>query len=266
MVNRKQRLPGPRLQRVLGAALLLSLVGLPLQALPKLRRGREGRLLPVHWQGAQALAPATPRLSGLNRKDSRKLGQISGWSSPQTRARSGPWSGSLYIGMNSQQFRRYTSDANWEGLAIARRGNGGQAVRHYMQPGGEGLYTPPPDLQLVYARGFLSYAYFVDDRLVGLRLVPDPQEEGFVLSQLMTLVQAWFPDNALTVYYQLAPDSQDLQVQEALIGQLPASFQGDLGRSGSQPFCRVDFQPGTAIANPPTQCRLLISAQTLPVQ
>ncbi len=245
---------------MVGGILLLGAAGLPLRAAPDRELVRIGnapapgtRLFPnpalisSWWRDRHQPTPA-------------KLGELV-QASPQSRARSSTWPGTLYLGMGLQQFQQYADAANWVSFATARRGSDSQVVRRYMQPGGEGLYTPPPEQQLVYARGFLCYVYFIRDRLVGLRLVPDPQEQGFVLPQLMALVSAWFPDDTLTVYYQLQPSSQELFVQEALIGQLPVSFQADLGRGRSLPFCRVEIQPGVTLSNPPTRCNLALSVR-----
>jgi hypothetical protein len=123
---------------------------------------------------------------------------------------------------------------------------------HQLQPGGEGLYALP-DRQLVYVRGFMANIYFEGNRLVGMRLISDNRDRPLTASELLNLVRAWFPDDMVSVIYQVAPSDQRKSIVETLIGTIPKAFEQDLGKI-SLPFCRAIVFPSPIPVNALSTC------------
>jgi len=154
-----------------------------------------------------------------------KLGTVRTLPSLQTRARPPLQPTTLHLGMLEKQFFEYAQDNNWAAIATIHRN---EFTMHQLQPGGEGLYALP-DRKLVYVRGFTANIYFESDRLVGIRLIPDNRDRALTAPELLTLVRAWFPDDALSVIYQVAPSDPRKSIVETLIGTIPKAFEQDLG-------------------------------------
>jgi hypothetical protein len=147
------------------------------------------------------------------------------------------------------QFFGYAKDNNWAAIATIHRN---QFTMHKLQPGGEGLYALP-DRQLVYVRGFIANIYFESDRLVGMRLTADNRDRALTAPELLILVRAWFPDDVLSVIYQVAPSDPRKSIVETLIGTIPKAFEQDLGKA-SLPFCRAIVFPSPVPVNTLSTC------------
>jgi hypothetical protein len=182
-----------------------------------------------------------------------KLGAVRALPSLQTRAQPPLQPTTLHLGMLQNQFFEYAKDNNWVAIATIHRG---EFTVHQLQPGGEGLYALP-DRKLVYVRGFTANVYFESDRLVGIRLVPDNRDRALTAPELLTLVRAWFPDDALSVIYQVAPSDPRKSIVETLIGTIPKAFEWDLGKT-SLPFCRTIVFPAPVPINTLSTCNLNI--------
>jgi hypothetical protein len=156
-----------------------------------------------------------------------KLGAVRTLPSLQTRAQPPLQPSTLHLGMLQKQFFEYAKDNNWVAITTIHRD---KFTVHQLQPGGEGLYALP-DRQLVYVRGFIANVYFESDRLVGIRLVPDNRDRALTAPKLLILVRAWFPDDALSVIYQVAPSDPRKSIVETLIGTIPKVFEWDLGKT-----------------------------------
>ena len=178
-----------------------------------------------------------------------KLGTIRTLPSLQTRAQPPLQPDTLHLGMLETQFFAYAKENNWAAIASVHRG---QYTMHQLQPGGEGLYTLP-DRQLVYVRGFMANIYFEGDRLVGMRLISDNRDRPLTASELLNLVRAWFPDDMVSVIYQVAPSDQRKSIVETLIGTIPKAFEQDLGKI-SLPFCRAIVFPSPIPVNALSTC------------
>jgi hypothetical protein len=179
----------------------------------------------------------------------RKIGGTRNLPPLQTRARPPLQAETLHLGMVEAQFFAYAKENNWAAIATIR---GSRATAHKLQPGGEGLYALP-NQDLVYARGFVADVYFEQGRLVGIRLTKDPRDRGLSAAELMTLVRAWFPDDAISVIYQVIPTDPNQAVIETLIGKIPDDFKQDLGRV-SLPFCRAVVFPAPVPLNIWSSC------------
>ncbi len=179
----------------------------------------------------------------------QKLGAVRTLPSLQTRARPPLQPSTLHIGMLETQFFEYAKDNNWAAIATMHRE---QNTMHRLQPGGEGLYALP-NLTLVYVRGFIANIYFEDERLVGIRLTPDNRDRALTASELLTLVRAWFPDDVLSVIYQVAPSDPHKSIIETLIGTIPKAFERDLGQT-NLPFCRAIVFPAPVPINSLSTC------------
>jgi len=180
-----------------------------------------------------------------------KLGTVRTLPSLQTRARPPLQPTTLHLGMLEKQFFEYAQDNNWAAIATIHRN---EFTMHQLQPGGEGLYALP-DRKLVYVRGFTANIYFESDRLVGIRLIPDNRDRALTAPELLTLVRAWFPDDALSVIYQVAPSDPRKSIVETLIGTIPKAFEQDLGKT-SLPFCRTIVFPAPVPINTFSTCSL----------
>lgn len=160
----------------------------------------------------------------------------------------------LYLGMWQERFFGYARSNNWLTLSSQQQ----DSIRWDLLPGGEAVYTA--DNQQVYARGFMVHAYFVNDRLTGLRLSRNPTEPGFTLRKLHTLTRAWFPDNQILLHYQVLPQDVTQQVIHAYLGEVPLAFNTDLVQL-SVPFCQSFLVPSNPLSlplpNPPEHCREL---------
>ena len=185
--------------------------------------------------------------------DAQKLGTVRTLPSLQTRARPPLQPTTLHLGMLEKQFFEYAKENNWAAISTIRRN---EFAVHKLQPGGEGLYALP-DRQLVYVRGFTANIYFESDRLVGIRLIPDNRDRPLTTSELLTLVRAWFPDDAVSVIYQVAPSDPRKSIVETLIGTIPKAFEQDLGKV-SLPFCRTIIFPAPIPINTLSTCNLNI--------
>jgi hypothetical protein len=171
----------------------------------------------------------------------------------QTRARPPiPMGTTLYLGMLQQHFLLYATDNNWETLRVVHHGV--DASRWDLLPGGEAVYSSyTPEPRPTYARGFSVRAYFDRQRLVGMQLLRDPREPGFSVSQLQKLVQAWFPDHTLVLWFQVLPEDQSQQVILAYLGEVPHAFERDLQPTLNVPFCQTLLIPGRSSSLP--QCQ-----------
>jgi hypothetical protein len=181
----------------------------------------------------------------------QKLGTTRRLPSLQTRARPPLQPETFHLGMLETQFFEYAKENNWVAIATIHRD---EVTMHRLQPGGEGLYALP-DRQLVYARGFTADIYFERDRLVGIRMTPDSRDQLITARELLTLVRAWFPDNMVSVIYQVAPSDPQQRVIETLIGTIPPPFQQDLGKT-RLPFCRVIVFPAPVSINTLSTCNI----------
>ncbi|ELS34502.1 MULTISPECIES: hypothetical protein [Pseudanabaena] len=182
---------------------------------------------------------------------SEKLGTVRALPSLQTRARPPLQPETLHIGMLETQFFEYAKDNNWAAIATIHRN---EFTMHQLQPGGEGLYALP-ERKLVYVRGFTANIYFESDRLVGIRLTTDNRDRPLTSTELLNLVRAWFPDDVLSVLYQVAPSDPHKSIVETLIGTIPKVFERDFGKS-SLPFCRVIVFPSPVPVNTLSTCSL----------
>jgi len=210
------------------------------------------------WASSAILAILTNMIVGIpmtqaNDADSstEKLGAVRTLPSLQTRAQPPLQPPTLHLGMLQKQFFEYAKDNNWAAIATIHRD---EFTVHQLQPGGEGLYALP-DRKLVYVRGFTANVYFESDRLVGIRLVPDHRDRALTAPELLTLVRAWFPDDALSVIYQVAPSDPRKSIVETLIGTIPKAFEQDLGKT-SLPFCRTIVFPAPVPINTFSTCSL----------
>lgn len=180
-----------------------------------------------------------------------KLGTVRTLPSLQTRARPPLQPETLHIGMLETQFFEYAKDNNWTAIATIHRN---EFTMHQLQPGGEGLYALP-ERKLVYVRGFTANIYFESDRLVGIRLTTDNRDRPLTSNELLNLVRAWFPDDVLSVLYQVAPSDPHRSIVETLIGTIPKVFERDFGKS-SLPFCRAIVFPSPVPVNTLSTCNL----------
>ncbi|WP_055075349.1 hypothetical protein [Pseudanabaena sp. 'Roaring Creek'] len=180
-----------------------------------------------------------------------KLGTVRTLPSLQTRARPPLQPETLHIGMLETQFFEYAKDNNWAAIATIHRH---EFTMHQLQPGGEGLYALP-ERKLVYVRGFTANIYFESDRLVGIRLTTDNRDRPLTSNELLNLVRAWFPDDVLSVLYQVAPSDPHRSIVETLIGTIPKVFERDFGKS-SLPFCRAIVFPSPVPVNTLSTCNL----------
>ena len=185
--------------------------------------------------------------------DNQKLGAVRTLPSLQTRAHPPLQPDTLHLGMLEPQFFKYAQDNNWAAIATIHRE---EYTMHQLQPGGEGLYALP-DRKLVYVRGFTANIYFESDRLVGIRLTPDNRDRALTAPELLNLVRAWFPDDVLSVIYQVAPSDPRKSIVETLIGTIPKAFEQDLGKV-SLPFCRAIVFPSPVPVNTLSTCNLNI--------
>ncbi|OYQ63359.1 hypothetical protein B9G53_17450 [Pseudanabaena sp. SR411] len=196
---------------------------------------------------AIAYTPAVRSDNSANANE--KLGTVRTLPSLQTRARPPLQPDTLHVGMLETQFLKYAQDNNWAAIATIHRD---EYTVHKLQPGGEGLYALP-DRKLVYVRGFTANIYFERDRLVGIRLNSDNRDRPLTASELLTLVRAWFPDDVLSVLYQVAPSDPRKSIVETLIGTIPKAFEQDLGKV-SLPFCRAIVFPSPVPVNTLSTC------------
>jgi hypothetical protein len=211
--------------------------------------------------GSIGIAIATSLFSAIafihaarpNDADNQKLGTARTLPSLQTRARPPLQPDTLHLGMLEPQFFKYAQDNNWAAIATIHRD---EFTMHQLQPGGEGLYALP-DRNLVYVRGFTANIYFESDRLVGIRLTPDNRDRALTAPELLMLVRAWFPDDVLSVIYQVAPSDPRKSIVETLIGTIPKVFEQDLGKI-SLPFCRAIVFPSPVPVNTLSTCNLSI--------
>ncbi len=181
----------------------------------------------------------------------QKLGTFRSLPSLQTRARPPLQPETLHLGMVETQFFEYAQENNWAAIATVRRE---QYTMHRLQPGGEGLYAMP-DRQLIYVRGFVADIYFERDRLVGIRLSPDNRDRPITAKDVLVLVRAWFPDDMVSVIYQVAPSDPRQSVIETLIGKIPKAFEQDLGKV-ALPFCRAIVFPAPVSINTLSTCNI----------
>ncbi|MDX2254320.1 MAG: hypothetical protein NW214_02280 [Pseudanabaenaceae cyanobacterium bins.39] len=188
-----------------------------------------------------------------NPSSQKKLGTTRRLPSLQTRARPPLQPETFHLGMLETQFFEYAKENNWAAIATVHRD---EVTMHRLQPGGEGLYALP-DRQLVYARGFTADIYFERDRLVGIRMTPDSRDQLITARELLTLVRAWFPDDMVSVIYQVAPSDPRQSIIETLIGTIPPSFEQDLGKT-RLPFCRVIIFPAPVSINTLSTCNINI--------
>ena len=200
---------------------------------------------------AIAYTPAVRSDDSANANE--KLGTVRTLPSLQTRARPPLQPDTLHVGMLETQFLKYAQDNNWAAIATIHRDD---YTVHKLQPGGEGLYALP-DRKLVYVRGFTANIYFERDRLVGIRLTPDNRDRPLTTSELLNLVRAWFPDDVLSVIYQVAPSDPRKSIVETLIGTIPKAFEQDLGKV-SLPFCLAIVFPSPVPVNTLSTCNLNI--------
>ncbi|NUN64937.1 hypothetical protein HCU40_09265 [Pseudanabaena biceps] len=186
-----------------------------------------------------------------NTKDrpNQKMGTVRNLPTLQTRARPPLQPETLHLGMLATQFFEYAKENNWAAIATVQRGN---YTMYKLQPGGEGLYAMP-DRTLVYVRGFTANVYFDSDRLVGMRLTTDNRDRPLTSKELLQLVRAWFPDDMLSVIYQVAPSDARKSIVETLIGTIPEAFGQDLGKV-SLPFCRAIVFPSPVPLNTLSTC------------
>lgn len=210
-----------------------------------------GIAIATSFFSAIALTPAAR--PNENDTGNQKLGTVRALPSLQTRARPPLHPDTLHLGMLEPQFFKYAQDNNWVAIATIHRD---QYTMHQLQPGGEGLYALP-DRQLVYVRGFTANIYFESDRLVGMRLTPDNRDRALTAPELLNLVRAWFPDDVLSVIYQVAPSDPRKSIVETLIGTIPKVFEQDLGKV-SLPFCRAIVFPSPVPVNTLSTCNLNI--------
>ena len=208
-----------------------------------------GMAIAASFFSAIALTPA----ARSNDAAYQKLGTVRTLPSLQTRAHPPLQPDTLHLGMLEPQFFKYAQDNNWAAIATIHRD---EYTMHQLQPGGEGLYALP-DRNLVYVRGFTANIYFESDRLVGIRLTPDNRDRALTAPELLMLVRAWFPDDVLSVIYQVAPSDPRKSIVETLIGTIPKAFEQDLGKV-SLPFCRVIVFPSPVPVNTLSTCNLNI--------
>ncbi|MCL1490838.1 MAG: hypothetical protein M1G31_08805 [Pseudanabaena sp. Salubria-1] len=208
-----------------------------------------GMAIAASFFSAIALTPAARSNDAAN----QKLGTVRTLPSLQTRAHPPLQPDTLHLGMLEPQFFKYAQDNNWAAIATIHRD---EYTMHQLQPGGEGLYALP-DRNLVYVRGFTANIYFESDRLVGIRLTPDNRDRALTAPELLMLVRAWFPDDVLSVIYQVAPSDPRKSIVETLIGTIPKAFEQDLGKV-SLPFCRVIVFPSPVPVNTLSTCNLNI--------
>ena len=208
-----------------------------------------GMAIAASFFSAIALTPAARSNDAAN----QKLGTVRTLPSLQTRAHPPLQPDTLHLGMLEPQFFKYAQDNNWAAIATIHRD---EYTMHQLQPGGEGLYALP-DRNLVYVRGFTANIYFESDRLVGIRLTPDNRDRALTAPELLMLVRAWFPDDVLSVIYQVAPSDPRKSIVETLIGTIPKAFEQDLGKV-SLPFCRAIVFPSPVPVNTLSTCNLNI--------
>ncbi|MCX5934689.1 MAG: hypothetical protein NTU99_07890 [Pseudanabaena sp. LacPavin_0818_WC45_MAG_42_6] len=208
-----------------------------------------GMAIAASFFSAIALTPAARSNDAAN----QKLGTVRTLPSLQTRAHPPLQPDTLHLGMLEPQFFKYAQDNNWAAIATIHRD---EYTMHQLQPGGEGLYALP-DRKLVYVRGFTANIYFESDRLVGIRLTPDNRDRALTAPELLVLVRAWFPDDVLSVIYQVAPSDPRKSIVETLIGTIPKAFEQDLGKV-SLPFCRAIIFPAPVPVNTLSTCNLSI--------
>ncbi|PZU96317.1 MAG: hypothetical protein DCE90_09665 [Pseudanabaena sp.] len=183
----------------------------------------------------------------------QKIGNVRTLPSLQTRAKPPLQPETLHLGMLESRFFEYARDNNWAAIATTQRD---RYTMHQLQPGGEGLYALP-ERKLVYVRGFMASIYFENERLVGMRLTADNRDRPMTTKDLLLLVRAWFPDDMLSVIYQVAPSDPRKSVIETLIGTIPKAFEQDLGKV-SLPFCRAIVFPSPVPVNTLSTCNLNI--------
>jgi hypothetical protein len=173
----------------------------------------------------------------------------------QTRARPPLQPDTLHMGMVQKQFFDYANDNNWQALETKVSN---EATFYQWLPGGEAIYALP-EQDLVYARGFIANVYFQDGRLVGMRLMPDRREQIINAKQLLTLARAWFPDDVLSILYQVTPSDPNQLIVDSLIGSVPEDFKDNFGNNNF-PFCRVVVFPAPV----PMSASLANCATTIP--
>jgi hypothetical protein len=193
----------------------------------------------------------TPTAQSNNDDANQKLGTVRTLPSLQTRARPPLQPETLHLGMLETQFFDYAKENNWAAIATVHRD---EFTVHQLQPGGEGLYALP-DRKLVYVRGFTANIYFESARLVGIRLTTDNRDRPLTTPELLNLVRAWFPDDVLSVLYQVATSDPRKSIVETLIGTIPKAFEQDLGKV-SLPFCRAIVFPSPVPVNTLSTCNL----------
>ncbi len=208
-----------------------------------------GMVIAASFFSAIAFAPVARSNDAAN----QKLGTVRTLPSLQTRAHPPLQPDTLHLGMLEPQFFKYAQDNNWAAIATIHRD---EYTMHQLQPGGEGLYALP-ERKLVYVRGFTANIYFESDRLVGIRLTPDNRDRALTAPELLMLVRAWFPDDVLSVIYQVAPSDPRKSIVETLIGTIPKAFEQDLGKV-SLPFCRAIVFPAPVPVNTLSTCNLSI--------
>lgn len=208
-----------------------------------------GMAIAASFFSAIALTPAARSNDAAN----QKLGTVRTLPSLQTRAHPPLQPDTLHLGMLEPQFFKYAQDNNWAAIATIHRD---EYTMHQLQPGGEGLYALP-ERKLVYVRGFTANIYFESDRLVGIRLTPDNRDRALTAPELLMLVRAWFPDDVLSVIYQVAPSDPRKSIVETLIGTIPKAFEQDLGKV-SLPFCRAIVFPAPVPVSTLSTCNLSI--------
>jgi hypothetical protein len=208
-----------------------------------------GMVIAASFFSAIALTPAARSNDAAN----QKLGTVRTLPSLQTRSHPPLQPDTLHLGMLEPQFFKYAQDNNWAAIATIHRD---EYTMHQLQPGGEGLYALP-ERKLVYVRGFTANIYFESDRLVGIRLTPDNRDRALTAPELLMLVRAWFPDDVLSVIYQVAPSDPRKSIVETLIGTIPKAFEQDLGKV-SLPFCRAIVFPAPVPVNTLSTCNLSI--------
>jgi hypothetical protein len=86
---------------------------------------------------------------------------------------------------------------------------------------------------LVFAQEANVRTYFRRNRLVGLLILPTTQN-----LDLLTLTQwsrAWFPDDEVILQYQVETTESGQRILQALLGEVPPEFAGDVQKLLAQP-------------------------------
>jgi hypothetical protein len=135
----------------------------------------------------------------------------------------------LYWGILEGNFSRYADQNQWQSLNPRRLQN--QVSSSFYALGGGGLYTP--EGFLVFAQEANVRTYFRRNRLVGLLILPTTQN-----LDLLTLTQwsrAWFPDDEVILQYQVETTESGQRILQALLGEVPPEFAGDVQKLLAQP-------------------------------